>query len=115
MARLSCDRDIFLLGAGSGGLEDTHGSGASQTALRNFGLQLDARSRFSFSRTTGQSDLAGAGAGFLANRLDEASSLVGGCGAIRRLFVERVWSVDEASLSSSSSSSRSSSVYNFEI
>lgn len=82
IARLSCDNEMFLRGAGSGGLPVITwwlGSGASHTPdLRNLGLQLEARSRFSFSRTTGQSDFTGVGAGFRAKIVEEVSSVEAG-------------------------------------
>ena len=82
---------MFLLGAGSGGLL-LLGSGRSLMAFRNFGLQLEARSRFSFSLTTGQSDFGDVTVMLRANKLAVdavESSRLGGCGAIRLLDVER--------------------------
>lgn len=96
--RLSCDKDIVLLEAGSeigsrAAAVVVVGSGRSETALRNFGLHEEALSRFSFSRTTGESDLKFA-PGFRANRFEAVvgSSAVspgaGGFGAILLLLFD---------------------------
>lgn len=73
----------------------TVGSGSSDTAFRNFGLHEEALSRFSFSLTTGESDLKLA-PGFLANRLEleggsnnsSTKSAGGGFGAILLLLLD---------------------------
>lgn len=115
VVRLSWDRDIVRLETGSGPWTVLVGSGTSDTAFRNFGLQEDARSRFSFSLTTGESDFRFA-PGFLAKRdeLGRSSSgdvsTGGGLGAILLLFGERIDSparLDCVSAASSSASAAS--------
>lgn len=110
LVKLSCDSDIVLLDAGSDTVCALVGSGKSETALRNFGLQEEALSRFSFSLTTGESDLKFA-PGFLANKLElgaSSSSAVrstaGGFGAILLLLGDRIDSAAESWLSKISSS-----------
>lgn len=107
LVKLSCDSDIVLLDAGSD-VCALVGSGKSETALRNFGLQEEALSRFSFSLTTGESDLKFA-PGFLANKLElgvssSAGSAAGGFGAILLLLGDRIDSAAESWLSKISSS-----------
>lgn len=99
LVRLSCDREMLLLEVGSWTIAAvcaaaTVGSGSSDTAFLNFGLHEEALSRFSFSLTTGESDLKLA-PGFLANRLEveggrnnsSTKSAGGGFGAILLLLL----------------------------